>query len=76
LQGIKPVFLAKDGYVEEDIETLFGQVKTEPKRTSRHDAFKSHTLTLNGFYSKLEVEEFFQNLPKSIYRAKGIIHCL
>jgi len=72
----KPVFLAKDGYVEEDIETLFGQVKTEPKRTSRHDAFKSHTLTLNGFYSKLEVEEFFKNLPKSIYRAKGIIHCL
>jgi G3E family GTPase len=76
LEWQKPTFLAKEGYVEEDIESLFGQVQEKPRGGGKHQSFESYTLRLKGFYSKLEVGEFFRKLPRNIYRAKGIIHCL
>ncbi len=76
LEWQKPIFLAKEGYVEESIEDLFGQFQARPKGRTKHQTFKSYTLRLKGFYSKLEVEDFFRSLPHTIYRAKGIIQCL
>ena len=74
LEWQKPTFLAKEGYVEEDIESLFGQVQEKPRGSGKHQSFESYTLRLKGFYSKLEVEEFFRKLPRNVYRAKGIIY--
>ncbi|WP_448588153.1 CobW family GTP-binding protein [Thermocrinis sp.] len=72
----KPIFLAREGLVEEDIQKLFGNFKEAPNLRGKHTDFRSLNITLDGFYSKWELEKFFSKLPKEVYRAKGIVYCL
>jgi Putative GTPases (G3E family) len=72
----KPLFLAKEGFVDEDIHKLFGTLKTPPALKGHHSVFDSITLHLDGYYSKQELESFLLNLPKGVYRVKGVVNCL
>ncbi len=72
----KPIFLATEGWVEEDLEKLFGVVREAPKGKEGHGSFQSWIVKPKGFFSRSDLEDFLLKLPKSIYRVKGIVQCL